>query len=80
MTAMVLARANGKQPTRKRRVAIQRASGFVARATLTLLAKEFIEGTQSNTLSLADRERLLRMYDMAHRMGHRALGAGDTSE
>ena len=29
---------------------------------------------------LADRERLLRMYDTAHRMGRRALGAGEGRE
>lgn len=51
----------------------------VARATLALLTRQLIEGTQSGTLSLADRERLLRMCDTAHRMGRRALGAGDTS-
>jgi len=50
----------------------------VARASLALLAKELIEGTQDGSLSLSDRERLLRMCDTAHRMGRRVLGA--TSE
>jgi len=52
----------------------------VARASLALLAKQLIEGTQDGSLSLADRERLLRMCDTAHRMGRRALGARDTSD
>ena len=52
----------------------------VARATLALLAKELIESTQDGSLSLADRERLLRMCDVAHRMGRRALGIGGTSD
>ncbi|MCH7786231.1 MAG: hypothetical protein IIC22_01865, partial [Chloroflexi bacterium] len=50
----------------------------VARAALALHSKELIEGIQSGKLSLAERERLLRMCDMAHRMGRRALGIGST--
>ena len=50
----------------------------VARAALALHSKELIEGIQSGELSLAERERLLRMCDMAHRMGRRALGIGST--
>ena len=50
----------------------------VARAALALHSKELIEGIQSGKLSLAERERLLRMCDMAHRMGRRALGIGNT--
>jgi hypothetical protein len=46
----------------------------VARAAIALLGKEFIEGTQGGSLSLADRERLLRMGDLAHRMGRQTLG------
>ena len=46
----------------------------VAQAAIALLGKEFLEGTQAGTLSLADRERLLRMCDTAHRMARRALG------
>jgi hypothetical protein len=52
----------------------------VARATLALLGKELIEGMQTGKLSMVDRERLLRMCDMAHRMCRRASGVGDTSE
>jgi hypothetical protein len=52
----------------------------VARAAIALLGKEFIEGMQAGSLSLADRERLLRMCDTAHRMARRALWLGDTSE
>ena len=44
-------------------------------------ARQLIEGTQDGALSMADRERLLRMCDTAHKMGRRALGAwGDTSD
>ena len=50
----------------------------VARAAMALHSKELIEGIQSGELSLAERERLLRMCDMAHRMGRRALGIGNT--
>jgi hypothetical protein len=52
----------------------------VARATLALLAKQLIEGTQKGNLSLPDQERLLRMCDTAHRLGRRALGKGETSD
>lgn len=52
----------------------------VARAAIALLGKQFIEGTQGGRLSMADRERLLRMCDTAHRLARRALGVGDTSE
>jgi len=51
----------------------------VARATLALHAKELIEGTQAGNLPLSDRERLLRICDVAHKMGHRALGTGETT-
>ena len=51
----------------------------VARASLALHAKELIEGTQTGNLTLSDRERILRICDMAHKMGRRALGTGDTS-
>jgi len=44
------------------------------------LGKQLIEGTQDGTLSLADRERLLRMCDMAHKMARRAAGLGETSD
>ena len=52
----------------------------VARAALALHSKELVEGTQSGELSLAERERLLRICDTAHKMGRRALGIGDRSE
>ena len=52
----------------------------VARAMLILAAKELREGMEGSHLSLADRERLLRMCDTAHRMGRRAIGTGETSD
>ncbi len=52
----------------------------VARASLALLGKQLIEGTRDGTLSLADRERLLRMCDMAHKMARRAAGLGEASD
>ncbi|MFH1141635.1 MAG: hypothetical protein V1724_08275 [Chloroflexota bacterium] len=52
----------------------------VARAALSLAGKAFIEGAQAGNLSPGDQERLLRLCDLAHRMGRRALGIGDTSE
>ena len=52
----------------------------VARASLALHARELIEGTQSGDLSLAHRERLLRMCDVAHRIGRRAIGRDNASE
>ena len=52
----------------------------VARAMLILAARELRDGMENSRLSLADRERLLRMCDTAHRLGRRALGAGDTSD
>ncbi|PIU57548.1 MAG: hypothetical protein COS88_00765 [Chloroflexi bacterium CG07_land_8_20_14_0_80_51_10] len=52
----------------------------VARATLALHGKQLIEGIQSGSMSLADRERLLRMCDTAYRLGRRAMGIGQTSD
>ena len=39
-------------------------------------ARELRDGMESSRLSLAERERLLRMCDTAHRLGRWALGAG----
>lgn len=52
----------------------------VARAMLILAARELRDGMEGGGLSMADRERLLRMCDVAHKMGRRALGTGDTSD
>jgi hypothetical protein len=49
----------------------------VARAVLAVSGKQFMEGAQDGSLSLADRERLLRMCDLAHRMARRAAGMGE---
>ncbi len=35
---------------------------------------------EGGALSLNEQEKLLKMCDLAHRMGRRALGTGDTSE
>lgn len=52
----------------------------VARAMLFRAAGELRDGMEGGRLTLADWERLLRMCDTAHRLGRRALGAGDTSQ
>jgi transposase-like protein len=54
----------------------------VARATFIMAAKRLNQALagEGDALSLADQERLLKMCDLAHRMGRRALGVGDTSE
>jgi hypothetical protein len=54
----------------------------VARATFIMAAKRLNQALagEGGALSLPDQEKLLRMCDLAHRMGRRALGVGDTSE
>ena len=52
----------------------------VARAMFIVAARKLNQAIESDTLSLTDQERLLRICDTAHRMGRRALGTGDTSE
>jgi hypothetical protein len=54
----------------------------VARAMFIVAAKTINQSMagEGGTFSLADQERLLRICDLAHRMGRRALWVGDTSE
>ena len=52
----------------------------VARAMLVMAARKLNLSLEGNDLSLADQERLMRICDLAHRMGRRAIGIGDTSE
>ena len=54
----------------------------VARATFIMAAKRLNQALagEGDALGLADQERLLKICDMAHKMGRRALGTGDTSE
>ena len=52
----------------------------VARAMLALAGSELAQGTKEGRLRLPEQERLLRMCDLAHKLGRRALGIGDTSE
>ncbi len=54
----------------------------VARGAFIMAAKRLNQSLagEGTPLSLADQERLLKMCDLAHRMGRRALGTGDTSE
>jgi len=43
---------------------------------LILAARELTRNADGGDLSLADWERFLRMCDVAHRMGRRAMGIG----
>ena len=52
----------------------------VARAMFAVAAKKLGQDMDGDTLSLSDRERLLRICDTAHKLGRRALGTGGTSE
>ena len=54
----------------------------VARAMFIVAAKRLNQSMtgEGDTLSLTDQERLLKMCDLAHRMGRRALGVGDRSD
>ena len=51
----------------------------VARAMFAVAARKLQAGIEKDSLALADQERLLRVCDVAHRMGRRALGVGDRS-
>jgi hypothetical protein len=52
----------------------------VARAMFSLAARKLNQSLEGNDLGLAEQERLMRVCDLAHRMGRRAIGVGDTSE
>ena len=54
----------------------------VARGMFIMAAKTLNQSMagESGALSLTEQERLLKMCDLAHRMGRRALGTGDTSD
>lgn len=52
----------------------------VARGLFIMAARRLNQSLEGESLGLADQERLLKMCDLAHRMGRRALGVGDTSD
>ena len=52
----------------------------VARAMFATAARRLHQSIEGDAMTLADQERLLRMCDLAHKMGRRALGIGDRSE
>jgi hypothetical protein len=52
----------------------------VARAMFIVAARKLNQSLEGNDLGLAEQERLMRVCDLAHRMGRRAIGVGDTSE
>jgi hypothetical protein len=49
----------------------------VARAMFIGAARKLNHSLEGNELSVNEQERLLKMCDLAHRMGRRALGIGD---
>jgi hypothetical protein len=49
----------------------------VARAMFIGAARKLNQSLEGNELSINEQERLLKICDLAHRMGRRALGIGD---
>jgi hypothetical protein len=54
----------------------------VARGMFIMAAKQLNQALagEAAPLTLVDQEKLLKICDLAHRMGRRALGVGDTSD